>query len=501
MTEAAAIPVGIWLRVSTEMQVQADSPENHERRARMYAEARGWTVEKVYRLEGVSGKAVADHPETERMMEDVKNGVIGGLIFSKLARLARNTRELLDFADYFQKHDADLISLDEAIDTSTPAGRLFYTVIAAMAQWEREEIAERVRKSVKTRAELGKPLGGAAPFGFRWENKELVPDPDEAPVRKLMFELFLEEKRKKTVARRLNEMGYRTRRGAKFSDTTVDRLLRAPIAKGLRRTNYTRSKGEGKSWEFKPEEEWIWQEVEPIVDEETWDQVNAFLNEQRKSRKKIAKKPVQLFAGVTVCECGTTMYVPSNTPKYVCYECRNKIPIEDLDEIFHEQLKSFVFSPDEIAEYLSQADEAIKEKEALLAKLEREKASTEREMEQVYRAYIDEEISVKSYGKQYRPLEERLEQLEEETPRLQGEIDFLKIQYLSSDEVVSEARDLYGRWGDLAFDDKRRIVETVVESIEIGSGEVAIELAYLPSSLEVVANRQRNNRGSSPRSA
>src|ERR1041384_1206705 len=105
--------VGVWIRVSTEDQARGESPEHHLERARAYATAKGWTVKEVYDLAGVSGKSVKDQSETKRMLADVKRGHITGLIFSKLARLARNTRELLDFADYFKIHNADMISLQE----------------------------------------------------------------------------------------------------------------------------------------------------------------------------------------------------------------------------------------------------------------------------------------------------------------------------------------------------------------------------------------------------
>ncbi|MEX2262674.1 MAG: recombinase family protein [Bryobacteraceae bacterium] len=492
--------VGIWIRVSTEDQARGESPEHHEKRARHYAEAKGWNVREVYHLEAVSGKSVMGQPETQRMLEHIRAGHITGLIFSKLARLARNTRELLDFADIFRAHDADLISLQESIDTSTPAGRLFYTMIAAMAQWEREEIAERVAASVPIRAKLGKPLGGAAPFGYRWLNRELVPDPAEAPIRKLLYEYFLEHRRKKSVARLLNEGGYRTRNGSKFTDTTVDRLLRDPSAKGERRANYTKSLGDKKSWQLKPESEWVLFPIEPIVSEELWTQCNALL-EERRNGKKPGRKPVQLFAGIVYCTCGQKMYVPSNTPKYICQKCRNKIPAGDLETVFHEQLKAFVLSPTDVAAHLASADEAIKQKEELVDSLEKERRQVVEQMDKVYRAYIADEVSVQGYGRQYRPLEERLNQLESEIPKIQADLDFARIQFLSSDEILSEARDLYTRWPELPFQDKRTILENITEKVVIGKDDVAIDLCYLPSAAsKLVAKGQRNFRGSSRRS-
>lgn len=490
--------VGIWIRVSTEDQARGDSPEHHEQRARFYAESKGWQVREVYHLEALSGKSVMGYSETQRMMQDIRDGGITGLIFSKLARLARNTRELLEFAEFFSDHDADLVSLQESIDTSTPAGRLFYTMIAAMAQWEREEIAERVAASVPIRAMLGKPLGGQAPFGYQWEDGKLMPDPTEGPVRKWMYELFLENRRKKTVARLLNEAGHRTRNGSNFSDTTIERLLRDSTAKGIRRANYTRSLGENKKWIFKPQEDWVLTPVESIVSEDLWNQCNAILDEQRSKNKRPARKTVHLFSGVAYCACDQKMYVPSNSPKYTCSKCRNKIPLEDLEDIFQHQLKNFFLSPSEINTYLNSADEVISEKEGLLRSLSEEERQVSQEMEKVYRLYLDDQITPQGFGTRYKPLEERLGQMEEQLPQLQAEIDFLRIQFLSSDQILTEAQDLYSRWDDLSPEEKRKIVENITERIIVGEGEVTIHLCYLPSSSEVMAERPRNFTGSSP---
>lgn len=472
--------VGIWIRVSTEDQVKGESPETHERRARLYAEAKGWNVVELYRLDAMSGKAVRDYPETKCMLEDIRSGHITGLIFSKLARLARNTKELLEFAEIFRECDADLISLAESIDTSTPAGRLFYTMIAGMAQWEREEIAERVAASVPIRAKMGKFLGGQAPYGYQAKDGKLVPDPKEAPVRKLMYELFREHKRKKAVARILNEKGYRTRNGSKFSDTTVDRLLRDSIAKGIRRANYTRSSDNSKAWELKPESEWVLQEVEAIIPEDLWSECNAVLDAQREKGKRTTQRTIHLFAGLTYCACGPKMYVLSNSPKYTCQKCRNKIPKDDLEAVFIEQIKHFSISPDEISAHLERANTTIHTKAELLNVLETERQKLTGEIDKLHDLYQSGMIDKHGFGAKYHPWADRLRQLDEEIPAAQAELDVMKIGHLSEEEIIFGAKDLYDRWPRLPDDEKRQIIEAITEKIIVGKDDVEINLYYAP---------------------
>lgn len=472
--------VGIWIRVSTEDQVRGESPEHHERRARAYADAKGWDVVEVYRLDAVSGKAVMAHPEAQRMLADVRSGRITGLVFSKLARLARNTRELLEFAEIFRSAGADLVSLQEAIDTSSPAGRLFFTMIAAMAQWEREEIASRVQASVPIRAQLGKPIGGAAPFGYQWKDKQLVPDAKEAPIRVLLHELFAEHQRKKTVARLLNERGYRTRNGSEFSDTTIARLLEDSTAKGLHRANYTQTSDRSKSWELKPESEWVYTPVEPILSEELWDTCARILDAQKARAQPPTKRATHLFAGFAYCACGQKMYVRAKSPKYVCEGCRNKIPVDDLEAVFREQLRHFLISPAEVAAHTRAAEDAMREKERLIQTGEAELKRIDAQADSLIELYQAKELSKEDFGRRHAPLSARRAQLEEELPHLQASLDVLRISALSREEAASEVRSLTDRWGELPQDEKRQMVEAITDRIVIGREDVEIALLHLP---------------------
>lgn len=406
--------VGIWLRVSTSMQVEeTDSLEHHETRARAYCEAKGWKVDKVYALEGISGKSVLETPQAKEMLADIKAGNISTLIFSSLSRLARNTKELLLISEIFQKHNASLVSLKESIDTDSPAGRLFFTVLSALATFEVEEISARVKASVPVRAKLGKSLGGVAPFGYKWVNNKLILDEKEAPIRKEMFDLYKEHKRKSTVAKILNNKGYRTRKGSKFRDITIERLLTDTIVKGTRRVNYSSLKDNEKI--LKPESEWVFVETPRIVSDELFDEVNAIIKSQTTTRKKASRVPKHIFSGlVYCCNCNDEkMRVYSSVPdKYTCPKCRAKIPKTDLEEIYKSQIKNYILNPKALSKYLEQVNHNIKNKIDNLKILKDEKTKLELEHKKLYKLYMDDGISISGFERLAKPIDERLDELE-----------------------------------------------------------------------------------------
>jgi site-specific DNA recombinase len=486
------MPIGVWIRVSTDDQAKGESPEHHRARAKANAELRGYEIRETYDLAGVSGKSVKDHPEAKRMMRDVERGHIKGLMFSKLARFARNTRELLDFADSFQKHGAALISIEEHFDTSTPVGLLFYTIIAAMAQWEREEIGSRVRESVKIRAKLGKPISYVAPFGYEWKEKKLVQHPERAPVRKLAYELFLKHKRRTTVARLLNQGGYRTKEGKQWYDTTVTRILTDTSAKGVYYINRVKSLGNWKD-EPKPESEWGTVFCEPLVTEETWNEVNRILEEQTKNAIRPGPAPKHLFASLLHCQCGRRMYVLSNTPKYFCERCQKRVPCADLEAIFLEKLKENFGDAPRVEGYLREAAKNADAKTDLLATTSAEIAKVKEHMTKTYELFLAGAATPARFKELNDPLEERLHQLQTERVRLQAEVDVSRADALTTAAVVEEALKLQDLWPTLDLERKRNIVQSLVQSIivDVDAKRITFRFTNLRSSEETTNIQQR----------
>jgi site-specific DNA recombinase len=177
MTRAAG-----YVRVSTERQAEEGlSLAEQERRVREYAERQGWDLIDVYVERGVSGRR-DDRPELGRLLAILAN--LDRVIIPKLDRLGRSNRHLLEVCDRLEASGVGLISLAENIDTATPTGRLLRAILAALAEFEADTIAERVRAVTESRARSGRPNGGPAPYGYAYgpEKSGLVVVRDEALI-------------------------------------------------------------------------------------------------------------------------------------------------------------------------------------------------------------------------------------------------------------------------------------------------------------------------------
>jgi site-specific DNA recombinase len=115
------------------------------------------------------------------------------------------------------------------------------------------------------------------------------------------------------------------------------------------------------------------------------------------------------------------MYVRSNSPKYVCQKCHNKIPITDLDDIFQQEMKAFFAQPQRIAMHLDNANKTLAEKEKLLAAHQREIQKVRDDMTRTHRLYLDGSVTSQGFAQFYKPAEERLNQLNAELPKLQAD--------------------------------------------------------------------------------
>lgn len=148
--------VAIYGRVSTDGQ----TTENQLRDLRAVAELRGWTVVAEYVDQGISGtKGRNQRPQFDALWKDAVRRKFDMILAWKLDRLGRSVQDLVNFSADLEGVGVGLYLHDQAIDTSTAAGRLFFTVISAIAEYEGEIIRERVKAGLQRAKAQGKQLG------------------------------------------------------------------------------------------------------------------------------------------------------------------------------------------------------------------------------------------------------------------------------------------------------------------------------------------------------
>ena len=152
----SSIRAAIYARVSTANSGQ--DPSMQTRELQEYCERRGWKVIGEFVDVGISG-AKEKRPELDRLMADAHRRRFDALVVWKFDRFARSVSHLLRALETFKALGVEFVSLSEQVDTSTPTGKMVFTVLGAVAELERSLIAERVRAGLRNAKAKGKRLG------------------------------------------------------------------------------------------------------------------------------------------------------------------------------------------------------------------------------------------------------------------------------------------------------------------------------------------------------
>lgn len=232
-----------YIRVSTEGQaIEGVSLDAQRSRITAWAAAAGAELLDIRVDAGISGGKAENRPGLQRALEMVcavhpfagPSPARGGeeqprvLVVYSLSRLARSTRDAIAISERLEKAGADLVSLSEKIDTTSAAGKMIFRMLAVLAEFERDQISERTAAALQHMKAQGKRVGGV-PYGYDPAGPEgefLRPNAVEQGGLALMRGLRATGKSFRAIAAAMDENGYATKHGGKWTAEAVRGILK-----------------------------------------------------------------------------------------------------------------------------------------------------------------------------------------------------------------------------------------------------------------------------------
>ncbi len=304
----------VYTRISVDRDGKSVSPGRQEQLCRGLAEAREWKVVNVFEDRDTSGWTVGvRRPGWEALLAAVRRHEVDVLLCYSLSRLGRRTRDLLELADLLRDHGVTLVVYDTSMDTSSPAGKVFFVIMAALAEMESEQTSVRVASAHKVAADRGEmPYSGSRCFGYQARGKSAVKDDRvvrEAKAVQHIAAQILAGESLSSMARWLNDQGLTTTAENLWSSTQLSQLLRSPRIAGLRKHRERVLPGD---WE-------------PVLPEGQWLQLVAELD-RRKNKGSGRNVPAHLLTGLVVCgRCGQNLraahFRQANGQLFDRYQC------------------------------------------------------------------------------------------------------------------------------------------------------------------------------------
>ncbi len=315
--------VAIYTRVSTDEQVTGNGLDIQERALMDYINAHQsqyvFSKTNKYVDEWKSGaeKSKSERPALHKMFQDAKNNKFDILLVWKIDRFFRKTLFLLEWVETLDKLGIWFISITQPFDTTQPFWKMMLQMLAVISELERDLIRERTQKWILESMKKWKWWRWSPPYWYRVdENKNLIIDPNEAKVVKMMFELLVKEKLSLSqLVREVNKAGIETaahtwslwkrrKKDAKHKNSwlrwVVHRVVRNEIYKWkLIQNKNMIDKYTGKTIE-KPESEWVVWESPMIVSKKLFEDAQAQLEFNRRYSERNKKRNVYMLSTLLV---------------------------------------------------------------------------------------------------------------------------------------------------------------------------------------------------------
>ena len=255
-----------------------------------------------------------DRPALQQLLRDVDAGKVNVIVVYKIDRLTRSLADFAKLVEIFDAKSVSFVAITQQFNTTTSMGRLTLNVLLSFAQFERELASERVRDKIAASRRRGKWTGGGVPLGYRTENKKLVVDPAAAETVRYIFHRYLDLGRIQLLADDLRDRGIQTKRPIGTNGDGADGGLQftyGPLAHLLNNRIYLGEIGHKGSW-FSGEHA-------PIVDRETFDQVQNLLRSNSIQRRWRRSRSGALLTGLLFDDRGNRMSPSFSTKRGVRY--------------------------------------------------------------------------------------------------------------------------------------------------------------------------------------
>jgi len=213
-----------YVRVSTEDQAREGiSVKMQRKKIGAYCQLNDLFLMGFFEDEGISAKSISNRPGLQKLLKMVDRKETDAVVIYKLDRMFRNTVDALTTAQHFEHQGIAMHSITEKLDTKSAIGKFFFSLMASLAEMERNQISERTRDALNHKRLNGEQIG-TIPFGQRLdpETNKLVACESELSIINHISEL---RNRKKLsfgkIAKDLNSQNIFTRRGTLWTPITV----------------------------------------------------------------------------------------------------------------------------------------------------------------------------------------------------------------------------------------------------------------------------------------